>query len=113
MSYVVTTVNWNDPAFWASVSETTAGETLDFSALPDTYSVAFDGDTNVLTLSDGTSTFIVGDADDTSRDAQLGGTTQWGYFTNLSGTGGNDVVNGTAGDDVFDGGGGGRRYFGR
>ncbi|MDA9019555.1 Hint domain-containing protein [Flavimaricola sp.] len=106
MSYVVTVSNWNDPAFWASVSETTAGQTLDLSGLPDTYFVRFDADTNILTLSDGTTTFIVGDSDDASRDAQLGGTTQWGFFTNFSGTDGNDVANGTAGDDIFDGGGG-------
>jgi Ca2+-binding RTX toxin-like protein len=124
-TYIVTTSNWNDPGFWAAISESGPGATLEFSALPANYNVDFWPDGNQIILSDGTDSFTIGDSDDTGvNDVQLGGTTQLEYFTTvnssqgddlsdgganddtLSGNDGNDTLSGNAGDDSIDGGGG-------
>lgn len=61
MIYTVTAANWNDPAFWSSISETTSGHTLDFSGLPSNFTVNFDPTVgNVLTIDDGTTSFVIG-----------------------------------------------------
>ncbi|TCP44298.1 Hint domain-containing protein [Rhodovulum marinum] len=103
-TYSVTTANWNDPAFWSSISQGTAGHTLDFSALPASYSVFVDPVTGTITLSDGATTFVVGEAGyGGTADATLGGTTLLSYFTGLTGGAGNDTLWGTAGNDTLSG----------
>ncbi len=115
-TYAVTTANWNDPAFWSGLSESSSGHTLDFSGLPSNYTVAFDPDSGLLTMSDGTTTFRVGDSSNGgSTDASLGGTTLFDYFTtyigsdgadDYTGTSGNDTISTGAGNDSIDGGAG-------
>ena len=84
-TYTVTTANWNKPAFWSSVSEATGGHTLDFSALPSTYTVDIDKATGRIILTDGTTTFTVGEAGyGGASDATLGGGTLLDYFETLT-----------------------------
>ncbi|KZY34573.1 hypothetical protein A3731_02840 [Roseovarius sp. HI0049] len=104
--YVVTTENWDSAAFWSGVSEGAAGHGLDFSALPAGYSVDVDADTGVITISDGSDSFTVGEAGVSGTDANLGGGTQLDYFMVAYGGGGGDTLEGTARGDVMDGEGG-------
>ena len=121
-TYVVTTSNWNDPAFWAGLSPVN-DDALDFTALGPTYSIDFDLATRHLTLSDGTTTFVVGDPGDTSADAQLGGTDVLAFDRFFTGDGahgfalgsdvhvvvsgnGNDTVSAGDGNDTVDAGAG-------
>ncbi|KMW56417.1 Alkaline phosphatase [Candidatus Rhodobacter oscarellae] len=107
-TYWITTSNWNDAAFWSSVSETTNGHTLDFSALPSNYSVLADYGSGRVTISDGTTTFIVGEPGDGGADANFGGSTDLDLFDCVIGSEGDDTIEGaTSGSaDFFDGGGG-------
>ena len=123
MIYTVTAANWNDPAFWASISETTSGHALDFSALPSSFSINFDPTVgNVLTIDDGTTSFVIGSSVGGLGDVQLGGTTTWELFETIIGTDtddvidsadigttifggdGDDTIRGLAGDDTIYGG---------
>ncbi|AUC53025.1 hypothetical protein CDO87_07365 [Sagittula sp. P11] len=90
-TYVVTTSNWNQPGFWSAI-DASNGDTLDLSALGAAYSFDFDGATSVMTISDGVTSFTIGNAGSAGTDAQLG-----------SGVVGDfDAQIGTAGDDSFD-----------
>ncbi|EBA07743.1 Hint domain-containing protein [Sagittula stellata] len=110
-TYVVTTSNWNQPSFWSGISAA-SGDTLDLSALGAAYSVDVDLATNMVTISDGVTTFSIGDAGSTGTDAQLGsGSVDFfdGQFgtagdDTLDGGAGNDSLNGQAGDDSITGG---------
>lgn len=104
--YVVTTENWDSAAFWSGVSEGSAGHALDFTALPPGYTVETDAATGVITISDGTSTYTVGESGVGGTDANLGAGTQLDYFTMAYGGGGGDTLEGTARGDVMDGEGG-------
>lgn len=123
MIYTVTAANWNDPAFWSSISETTSGHTLDFSGLPSNFTVNFDPTVgNVLTIDDGTTSFVIGSSVGGLGDVQLGGTTTWEVFDTIIGTDtddvidsadigttifggdGDDTIRGLAGDDTIYGG---------
>ena len=101
--YVVTTDNWNSNAFWSGVSEGSGGHGLDFSALPEEYTVETDADTGVITISDGSSTYTVGESGVGGTDANLGYGTQLDYFTMSYGSDGGDTLEGTGRDDVMDG----------
>ncbi len=104
-TYVVTTSNWNDTAFWAAISESGPGHTLDFSALPSGFTVDFWPDGSHLVINDGTSEFAINDSDGTFKsDVTLGGTTQLEYFTVLYGSHGDDVMDGGGNDDTLVGG---------
>ncbi|ANT61778.1 hypothetical protein AYJ57_14970 [Salipiger sp. CCB-MM3] len=106
-TYAVTLDNWNDPAFWAAVSEGSGGHTLDLSALPADFGIEFDQANLVLFLNYGGASFMVGDATAPAAfDAQLGGTTEWSFFSVVDGSGGDDTLGGGAGDDTLDGGAG-------
>jgi hypothetical protein len=99
-TYIVTTSNWNDSAFWASINEAGRGHTLDFSALPSTFEVDFWPGGDRIVLSDGTNSFVVGDSDfGGSSNATMGGTTQLQFFTTVVGSDGSDMIDGEAGDD--------------
>ena len=101
-TYAVTTANWNSPSFWLAISEGAAGHTLDFSALPASFTVDMPLTSNIITLSDGTTTFTIGEAGVAGTDANLGGATQLESF---------DVVLGGAGNDSIAGGDGGVLAF--
>ncbi|MEX3017945.1 Hint domain-containing protein [Gymnodinialimonas hymeniacidonis] len=106
-TYTVTQFNWNDPAFWASISEAAEGHTLDFSNLPSNFSVAFADDGNEIVISDGTTDFSVGGSTSTgSHDATLGGTTEFEFFTEILGSAGEDTLSGGANEDTISGGSG-------
>ena len=103
-TYIVTTSNWNDPAFWNAISESGPGHTLDFSALPSSYSIDFYPAGNAIQISDGSSTFSIGDADfGGGANATLGGSTQLDYFTTVIGGDGSDTIDGGANDDTING----------
>ena len=105
--YVVTTANWNSPAFWSSISETLAGHTLDFSGLPSTYSVNYQNSLNYFTISDGSTIYTIGDSSyGGAADAVLGGTTVLDYFNVLEFSQGDDRAFGTSANDTIDGNGG-------
>jgi len=101
--YTVTTANWNDPLFWSAISETTSGHELDFSGLGTTFSLDVHQVNGIITISDGVTTFTVGEAGVTGTDANFGGTTLLDFFTSISGVQGQDIVDGTSGNDVLDG----------
>lgn len=102
--YIVTESNWNDLLFWQSVAESTTGNSLDFSGLGAGFDVVIDQATGIISISDGSTVFTVGEAGVTGTDANLGGTTELGFFDNLIGTGGGDNLDGSAGDDTISGG---------
>lgn len=102
-TYVVTTSNWNDPLFWASLNETVGGHELDFSGLGAAFSVDVDQASGIITISDGVTPFTVGESGVAGTDANFGGTTLLDFFTTISGAQGDDTVNGTIGNDTLDG----------
>lgn len=102
-TYTVTASNWNSSAFWAGISESTTGHTLDFSSLGVAFNVEINEVSGIITISDGTTIFTVGEAGVAGTDANFGGTTLLDYFTTISGTQGQDIVGGTSGNDVLDG----------
>ena len=105
--YTVTAANWNDPAFWSSISEAGSGHSLDFSDLPSNFSIDYDPDLNRLIISDGTSSFTVGDATYGGvSDADLGGSTLFSYFTTIIGTAGADWAYGGSANETLVGGAG-------
>ncbi|MGH1414445.1 MAG: Hint domain-containing protein [Pelagimonas sp.] len=82
--YTVTTSNWNSAAFWSGIHETASGHTLDLNALTASYTVTLDKASGVLTISDGGSSFTIGESGHSGpADATLGGATDWSLFTSL------------------------------
>ncbi|MGK7652144.1 Hint domain-containing protein [Roseovarius sp. B08] len=120
-TYTVTAANWNDPLFWASISEASGGHMLDFSGLAANFDVIVDKATGTVTLTDGATTFTVAEAGyGGSSDATLGGGTLWDYFATLGFGGGDQAITGDAaaeaittgaGDDTIDAGGGNDTIF--
>ncbi len=110
--YVVDSSNWDDPSFWAGISEASSGHSLDFSALGGLFSLEFNPWTGAVTLSDGTSTFTIGDASYAGggSDASLGGATLLSYFTTVTGTQGNDTLHSSSGAQNLSGGAGDDRF---
>lgn len=70
-SHVVTQDNWNDPAFWQSLS-TTDQDTLDLSALGSGFLFEINAFDDRLTLTDGDEIFVIGGATAAGVDARLG-----------------------------------------
>ena len=115
-TYLVTTANWNSPAFWSGINHGTSGHELDFSGLPSNYSILFDPATGLLQITDGSTVFKIADASNpggSPPDATLGGSTLWSFFTmvtatagadNITGSAADDTIFGAAGDDTIDGG---------
>ena len=103
-TYTVTTANWNDGAFWASVGPADPGHVLDFSGLPSTYSVTYNYTTGEIVISDGATTYTIGDANATGGpyDTTLGGTAELNFFDFL-GSQGDDTVIGDANANAVDG----------
>lgn len=105
-TYVVTEDNWNDPAFWASISPSGDGHTLDFSALPSNYHIDFASDYSFVEITkvedDNTTTpFRIGDANYTGGDASFGGSTELSQFSNFIANDGSNTAFGTEGDESF------------
>lgn len=103
-TYTVTTSNWNDPAFWSSINQTTAGHTLDVSGLPSDYSVDVDEDTGAIQIAHFGSFFTIAGANCNGAfgapNATLGGATVITYFSAVAGTGGNDTLASGSGADT-------------
>ena len=100
-SYTITAINWNSASFWSSISETTAGHTLDFSQLGPSYSLTVEQDTGTLTLSDGTQSFSVGQTSTTGTDASFGTRSLLAYFTTIYGVDGTNLIDGTNANDTI------------
>ncbi|WP_420003924.1 Hint domain-containing protein [Arenibacterium sp. LLYu02] len=114
-TYVVTSSNYNNPAFWSSISEAGTGHTLDLSTLPAGYEFSINSTTHTISIWNGASWYTVGESGAGGTNANLGAPTQMSYFTTVRGSGGDDFVEGSgnddvlysfAGDDTIDGGGG-------
>lgn len=105
--FAVTTSNWNSPAFWSSINVTTGRHVLDFSGLPSNFNLIFDPTTDMFTMSDGATSFVVTDDNYAGppMDASLGGTTVLSFFS-LVGTGGDDDWWGDNSAETIDGGAG-------
>ena len=100
--YAVTQENWNDPTFWAAISESSAGHQLDLAGLPDGVEAEFDQANLVLFLHYEGGSFLIGDTTAPAVfDAQLGAGTDWSYFTLLTGSAGDDKLGGGEGDDTL------------
>ena len=105
--YTVTAANWNSPAFWSSISESGAGHTLDFSALGSGFTVNIQNTLGYFTISDGSTTYTVGESGYAGgADALLGGSTLLDFFSILSLTQGDDRAFGTSANDTISGNGG-------
>lgn len=112
--FAVTTANWNDPSFWSSISLTGTGNTLDFSGLSANFEVLFSAETGEITLTDGTTTFTIGDASATGGpyDATLGGSTVLEHFDTVHGGAGYNQIVPHLGDDTIYGGDSGDDLYG-
>ena len=105
--YTITTANWNDTSFWSSINESASGHTLDFSALPSNYSVTTSL-SGIITITDGTTTFTIGESGVGGTNANFASGTLLDYFTTLIGSEGDDSLTGTGtgtGDTIYGGGG--------
>jgi Ca2+-binding RTX toxin-like protein len=121
-TYIVTNSTWNDPRFWAALDGSGGGHTLSFADLPPGYSIDFDEAMGRIVLTDGQTSFIVGDARFSGpADALLPGRTTLADFATILGAQGGDRiaaadghsrVEGGAGDDLVTGGTGSDRLSG-
>lgn len=103
--YAVTTSNWNSPSFWSGIIQGTSGHTIDFSGLGSGYTIDFDANASVLTITNGATTFTVGDVTSAGgTNATLGGSTDWSFFTTIFGSQGNDAIDGGSVADQLYGG---------
>jgi len=110
---VVTLDTWNSAAFWSAI-DATDNSALDLSALGDGISVSFDHLTDVMTLSDGNTSFTVGGADASGTDATLNSGHMHdfdqmvlpGNDDDISFGGDEQVLSGGAGDDTLSASGG-------
>ena len=91
-TYTITPANWNNVAFWSAINDSSYFQELDFSALGPGYSVDYDLATGIITISDGATTFTVGESGVTGTDANMGAQTLMENFTILRGTQGDDVL---------------------
>lgn len=103
----VTTETWDDPDFWAMVTTAPGSNALDFSALPDSFTISFARDGAFLSVSDGTESFVIGDNSvGAGADAYLGAPGDFGLFEVVTGSDGGDVIDGNDAVDQIDGGAG-------
>lgn len=110
--YVVTASNWNSPSFWGHIHQSSSGHTLDFSGLGANYSVSYNAEAGELQISDGSSTYTVGDIwHNGLPDARLGGSTQFEAFTNMILPEGPDSYAGRDQGETIDLGGGADTIF--
>lgn len=111
-TYTVTAANWNSANFWANISQSGAGHTLDFSGLGSGFSVELNTSAHELQISNGSTTYTVGDSYHSgSSNADLGGWTQFEFFTNVRLPDGSDLYAGSERGDNIDLGGGSDTVF--
>ncbi|WP_428515550.1 Hint domain-containing protein [Roseovarius sp.] len=113
-TYVVTSANWNDPAFWAAISEAAGGHALDVSGLPSNFNIDIDKASGRIILTDGTTTFTVGEAGyGGASDATLGGSTLLENFERLDfGDGDQLVIGDTSAETITTGSGNDTIHYG-
>ncbi|MCC1495146.1 calcium-binding protein, partial [Cognatishimia sp. F0-27] len=110
--YLIDPSNWNDANFWNTIAESADGHVLDFSGLPSSFQLSMVSNTGKLSISDGTTTFVVGDASASGPvDAQLGLPTEFEYFS-IVGASGNDTFTGSSGSENFSGSDGNDSFYG-
>lgn len=103
--YNVTTSNWDSPSFWSNMTTNASDDELDFSNLPSTFTIDLDMETGELSISDGTTTFTVGDSTASgSYDATLGGSHKFSEFESVYGSPGQDTQTGSNQDEELWGG---------
>ena len=106
-TYFVTTDNWNDAGFWNGLSESSEGHILDFSGLPESYTVEFSPDGAFLVLSNGTELYTIGESSASGwANVYLGDPTDYSYFEMISGGAGDDTLQGRDTADTLEGAGG-------
>ncbi|SNS14734.1 Hint domain-containing protein [Antarctobacter heliothermus] len=111
-TYTVTNFNWNSASFWNGISHGGAGHTLDFSNLGPGFTVDYNTATGELQISNGSTTYTVGDRFHSgSSDADLGGWTQFEYFTTVRLPDGSDFYAGSDRSENIDLGGGNDTVF--
>lgn len=100
-------------AFRSSVNTSSSGHTLDFSGLDFRYAVNLNLKTGEMTISNGSTTFAVGDAPaGGGHDATPGGSAEFSNFDEIYGNQGDDTITGTSGAQEIWGEGGGDRIDG-
>ncbi|MFK7836916.1 MAG: hypothetical protein AB8B60_11890 [Sulfitobacter sp.] len=82
-TYTVTTSNWNSAAFWSAITQSAPGGELDFSGLPSTYDVDIFHPGGRIVITDGTSTYIIGDDTSSGTDVTMGSGTVLSNFTSF------------------------------
>lgn len=102
--FLVTLDNWNDPGFWSTVTTGAESNMLDFSALPESFTITFARDGAFLTLFDGADSFTIGE--DSGGDATLGTPGEFGLFELVAGSAGDDLIDGNDAADTLSGGAG-------
>ncbi|MBY6113476.1 Hint domain-containing protein [Mameliella alba] len=111
-TYTVTSSNWNSASFWNGINQGSAGHTLDFSNLGANYSVTYDANGGSLVMTNGASTFTVGDIWYSGfANAYLGGTTQFEAFTTMILPDGSDFYSGSDRSETIELGGGADTIF--
>jgi hypothetical protein len=105
--FEVTTETWDDPDFWAMVTTAPDPNMLDFSALPESFTISFARDGAFLSISDGAKSYVIGDdSAGAGGDASLGTPGEFGLFEVITGSAGHDVIDGNDESDLIDGGAG-------
>ncbi|MCB1335939.1 MAG: Hint domain-containing protein [Maritimibacter sp.] len=101
--FTVTTANWDDPSFWSAILLSGPGNKLDFSNLPDGYVILFEPTTGLITIDDGTTSFVIADstASGGPYDATLGGSTTLEHFDTIMAGGSYSYINGENGSDTL------------
>ena len=113
--YLIDATNWNSNAFWKKIDEAGEGHSLNFDALPSTFTVTIDAVSGEISITDGVTTFTVGDsgASGGPYDSTMGGSTLLTMFQvfesaaatlNVSSSSGPDTIMGGTGDDTLVGG---------
>ncbi|WP_335947791.1 hypothetical protein [Salipiger bermudensis] len=102
--FEVTTETWDDPDFWAMVTTAPEPNMLDFSALPESFTISFARDGAFLSISDGAESYVIGDNSvGAGADAYLGAPGDFGLFEVITGSAGRDVIDGNDESDLIDG----------
>ncbi|ETX29385.1 Hint domain-containing protein [Roseivivax isoporae] len=111
--FVISSSNYDDPAFWSAISVSGPGHTLDFRGLPASWTVTVDPPAGLIVIHDGTRSVTVGEEGATGTDAIFGPRTDLDDFTTVLAGDGNDridagtglgSVEGGAGNDTITGG---------
>jgi Ca2+-binding RTX toxin-like protein len=109
----ITASNWNDASFWSSINLSGSEHTIDFSALPGSFSVNMESENGFLKIGQAGIVFTIGDSSNSNTtDAILGGSTLFSGFTTVEGAQGPTDVTGTSDGETFTAGTGDTTFFG-